>query len=55
MKLYTKISIGLLAGATIGVTVNIISASTGWTLGVDVVRAIEPFGLGWPQIGHRFC
>jgi Na+/H+-dicarboxylate symporter len=50
MKLYTKISIGLVAGAVVGVTVNFIAASTGSTLGVDVVRAIEPFGLGWIRL-----
>ena len=50
MKLYTKISIGLFAGAVVGVTVNFIAASTGWTLGVDVVRAVEPFGLGWIRL-----
>ncbi len=50
MKLYTKISIGLLAGAVVGVTVNFIAASTGSTFGVDFVRAIEPFGLGWIRL-----
>ena len=50
MKLYTKISIGLIAGAVVGVTVNFLAASTGSTVGVDVVRAIEPFGLGWIRL-----
>ena len=50
MKLYTKISIGLAGGAVVGVTVNLIAASTGATFGVDVVRAIEPFGLGWIRL-----
>ncbi len=50
MKLYTKISIGLVAGAVVGVGVNVIAASTGSTVGVDIVRAIEPIGLGWIRL-----
>jgi Na+/H+-dicarboxylate symporter len=50
MKLYTKIAIGLLAGAVVGIGVNMIAARTGSTTGVDVVRAIEPFGLGWIRL-----
>ncbi len=47
MKLYTKISIGLLAGAVVGVGVNVIAARTGWTQGVDLVRVLEPLGVAF--------
>ena len=40
MKLYTKISIGLVAGAVVGVGANV----TGWTAGVNAVRALQPVG-----------
>lgn len=47
MKLYTKITIGLIAGAIVGVGVNLIAASTGPTFGVDVVRKLEPIGTAF--------
>lgn len=40
MKLYTKISIGLVAGAVVGIGVNVL----GWTAGIDAMRALEPLG-----------
>jgi proton glutamate symport protein len=40
MKLYTKISIGLVLGAVVGVGVNV----AGWTGGIDAMRALEPVG-----------
>ncbi len=40
MKLYTKISIGLVAGAVVGIGVNVL----GWTPGINAMRAIEPVG-----------
>ncbi|MCZ6915783.1 MAG: dicarboxylate/amino acid:cation symporter [Gemmatimonadetes bacterium] len=46
MKLYTKISIGLVAGATAGIVVNI----AGWEGGGNVLATIEPFGLGWIRL-----
>jgi len=47
MKLYTKISIGLVVGAIVGITVNVIAARTGWSAGVDVVRHLEPVGTAF--------
>lgn len=44
MKLYTKISLGLVAGAVVGIGMNVIAARTGWTAGVDAIRALEPLG-----------
>lgn len=40
MQLYTKISIGLIAGAVVGIGVNVV----GWTPGVNVVQALQPVG-----------
>ncbi len=39
MKLYTRIAIGLVAGAVLGIGVNIIAARTGSSTGVDIVRS----------------
>ncbi len=47
MKLYTKISIGLVAGAAVGIGVNLVAAQTGSTLGVDLVRRLEPVGTAF--------
>ncbi len=47
MKLYTKISIGLIAGAVVGIGVNIIAVQTGWTTGVTIARALEPLGTAF--------
>lgn len=47
MKLYTKISIGLIAGAVVGIGVNVIAARTGWTAGVTWMRALEPDGTAF--------
>jgi Na+/H+-dicarboxylate symporter len=47
MKLYTKISIGLVAGAAVGVGVNLVAAQTGSTAGVDLVRRLEPIGTAF--------
>jgi Na+/H+-dicarboxylate symporter len=44
MKLYTKISIGLVAGAVAGVGANVIAARTGWTTGVDAMGWLRPLG-----------
>ncbi len=46
MKLYTKISIGLIAGAVVGIGVNL----TGWEFGGNVVATIENFGIGWIRL-----
>ncbi len=46
MKLYTKISIGLMAGAVVGIGVNL----TGWGFGGNVLAAIENFGIGWIRL-----
>lgn len=43
MQLYTKISIGLIAGAVVGIGVNVLE----WTTGVNVVRALEPIGTAF--------
>ena len=43
MKLYTKISIGLVAGAVVGVGVNLLE----WEQGAAVVRALEPLGTAF--------
>jgi len=43
MKLYTKISIGLVAGAVVGVGVNLLE----WEQGAAVVRAFEPLGTAF--------
>ncbi len=40
MQLYTKISIGLIAGAIVGVGVNLL----GWADGIKVVQALQPVG-----------
>ncbi len=40
MKLYTKISIGLVAGAVVGVGANLI----GWTPGLNAIKALQPVG-----------
>jgi Na+/H+-dicarboxylate symporter len=50
MKLYTKIAIGLVAGAVVGVIVNVIGARTGWMGGVDLVASIEPLGRAWIRL-----
>jgi Na+/H+-dicarboxylate symporter len=47
MKLYTKISIGLIAGATIGIGANVIGVSTGWTLAADTLAALAPLGTAF--------
>lgn len=46
MKLYTKISIGLMAGVVVGIGVNL----TAWEFGANVVAAIENFGIGWIRL-----
>ncbi len=46
MKLYTKIAIGLVAGAVVGIVVNL----AGWEAGGSLIAAIEPFGLGWIRL-----
>lgn len=43
MKLYTKISIGLVAGGIVGVGVNV----AGWDAGINAMRAIEPVGTAF--------
>jgi len=47
MKLYTKISIGLIAGAIAGVSSNLIAGSTGSTAMADLIIKIEPIGIAW--------
>ncbi|HEX9693294.1 MAG TPA: dicarboxylate/amino acid:cation symporter [Gemmatimonadales bacterium] len=47
MKLYTKISIGLIAGAVAGIGMNVVGAKTGWTLGADVLAALAPVGTAF--------
>lgn len=47
MKLYTKISIGLVLGAVAGIGANVVAARTGWTPGVDALRALEPLGTAF--------
>ncbi|MGD2135690.1 MAG: dicarboxylate/amino acid:cation symporter [Gemmatimonadales bacterium] len=47
MKLYTKISIGLVAGAVVGIGVNVLASRTGWTAGVEAVRLLEPLGAAF--------
>ncbi len=44
MKLYTKISIGLLLGAVVGMTANVIAVRTGWTAGADMIASLRPIG-----------
>lgn len=46
MKLYTKISIGLIAGVVVGIGVNL----TGWEFGGNVLAGIENFGIGWIRL-----
>ena len=46
MKLYTKISIGLMAGVVVGIGVNL----TAWEFGANVVAGIENFGIGWIRL-----
>lgn len=43
MKLYTKIGIGLIAGAIVGIVVNV--ANIGW--GMDFVDFVRPIGTAW--------
>ncbi|MDH5803593.1 MAG: dicarboxylate/amino acid:cation symporter [Gemmatimonadota bacterium] len=50
MKLYTKISIGLIAGAVVGVGVNFLSAQFDFDSGVSLVRAVEPIGIAWVRL-----
>lgn len=47
MKLYTKISIGLVTGAIVGVTANIVAESTESTRLTDLIVQIEPLGRAW--------
>ncbi len=44
MKLYTKISIGLVLGAIVGIVANYLSAKTGWTTGATVLGSLAPVG-----------
>jgi len=46
MKLYTKISIGLVSGAVVGIGVNL----TAWEFGGNVLAGIENFGIGWIRL-----
>ncbi|MCH9015176.1 MAG: dicarboxylate/amino acid:cation symporter [Gemmatimonadetes bacterium] len=50
MKLHNKILIGLIAGAVVGVGANFISAKTGSTAAVDLVRRIEPVGTAFIRL-----
>lgn len=50
MKLYTKIAIGLVLGAVVGLSVNIAAARTGWTGGVELVGFIEPVGTAFIRL-----
>ncbi len=50
MRLHTKISIGLLAGAVAGVGANLVAASTGFTAPVDVLRQLEPAGVAFIRL-----
>jgi Na+/H+-dicarboxylate symporter len=44
LKLYTKISIGLVLGAVIGIAANLLAARTGWTTGATVLGSLSPVG-----------
>ena len=47
MKLYTKIAIGMVAGAAVGIGVNVLRAQTGWGTGATVVAALAPAGTAF--------
>ena len=46
MKLHTRISIGLVAGAIVGVAANVYAGATGSTI-ADSVAKLQPFGDAW--------
>ena len=47
MKLYTKISIGLVGGAIAGIGANFIASRTGSSTMIDVIVQVEPLGRAW--------
>ncbi|HEX9729050.1 MAG TPA: dicarboxylate/amino acid:cation symporter [Gemmatimonadales bacterium] len=47
MKLHTKISIGLIAGAIAGVAGNVLATKAGTTGVADFLAALRPFGDAW--------